>query len=307
MVSNPLLAFEHQVIRPLGRREGRRWLLAVSGGVDSMVMLEVLFRWSRWLGAELAVAHVHHGRGGPVKQTRFRDRAAKLVRARASELGLEFYSNSPEKLNLRSESELREYRLGWLRRWAREGKFTRVAFAHHRDDLLETRLLRLIRGTGPSGLVAMRRARGKTLRPLLDCSRLEILDYARARKLKWAEDPSNRLTDSLRNWVRLEWVPLLEKRSPGASGALARSLGNLSVEGLRPSPSICRKAMKNVTSSERERLVADYLRGLGLKNYGQSHVREILKRLETRQKNLSFQMLGVEFHITPDLLSATRV
>lgn len=272
-----------------------------------MVMLEVLSRWGRWLGAELAVAHVHHGRGADSKQNQFRDDARELVAARARELNLRFLTNVPQEIALRSEAEMRAYRLGFLRPWKREGGFTRVAFAHHRDDLLETRVLRMIRGTGPAGLVAMQVESQGRVRPLLECSREEILAYAKLRKLEWIEDPSNELTGSLRNWVRREWLPLLEKRCPGGRNALARSLSNASVEGRRPSRSICRLALKKVAFSEQERVVAEFLRGQGLKNYGRSHVHEILKRLETRRKNISFQMLGVEFQITPDLLRVNRI
>lgn len=310
---NAELAFEHQVIRPLKALKSRpaRLLVAVSGGVDSLVLAEVLRRWRRHLRWELTIAHVHHGLGADAKQNRFRNRAQKLVREWALGQNLPFVTNTPEKLELRSESELRDYRMRWLQQWCDQDGA--IAFAHHRDDLLETRLLRLIRGTGESGLKAMRLKSGKKIRPLLACSRAQIENYARARGLKWADDPTNSTSDSLRNWLRHEWIPALERRQAGASRSLARSLENLArsqfvnktamstLVGLR------REEMSKASFAERELLVANYLRGLGVKNYGQSHVREILKRIDTRQKNLTFTMLGVVFRVTQDFLWASRV
>lgn len=314
-MSNRELAFEHHVVRPLRglKAEGETWLLAVSGGVDSLVMAEVLCRWQRLLKVTFHVAHVHHGRNASPSQLRFRDCAQKLTRQWCLAKGVLFKTNEVEDVKLPSEASLRDYRLSWLRRWTEELQVDRIVLAHHADDLLETRMLRLMRGTGPVGLSAMSLSRGRVLRPLLECSRIEIERYARARKIKFVNDPSNRQTNALRNWLRNRWLPELEKRQPGSLKALARSLELLSshsaeqCDAARPVVRLRREEMKNVSSQQREAMVAAYLRDLGVKNYGRTHVKEILKRIDTRQKNLTFEMLGVVFRVTPDLLWASRV
>lgn len=304
------LALEHKVIQPLKGVSGGDWLLAVSGGVDSMVLAEILFRWSRLLKIRLHVAHVHHGKSPAKKQSHYRDRAQKLVGQWCAERQVAYLTNSPEVMELKSEAQLREYRQSHLQTWAESLGAKFIVYAHHRDDLLETRIQRLIRGTGASGLRGMTLSRGKKLRPLLDCGRAEIEDYARARKINFSSDPSNKDLGPLRNWLRHEWLPALERKRPGSSAALARSLEILSestVVESKPNVGLRRETLAAYSLLKQEKIVADYLRGLGLKNYSRSHVREILKRIDSPRKNPTFRMLGVVFQVTPDLFWATQV
>ena len=101
-------------------------LLAVSGGVDSLVMADFLWRWQRLLKLELAIAHIHHGKKTGI-QGRFRDRAAKTVMAFAKERDLPFWGNfkvkkskiivEGPKVTLKNEADFRQYRWQWLRKW----------------------------------------------------------------------------------------------------------------------------------------------------------------------------------------------
>lgn len=309
------LAFEHRVLKPLKAlsRRPRRWLVAVSGGADSMALAEFSRRWQRGLGLEkLVIAHVHHGLGTGAKQLKFRSQAQAKIRAWCDSHALEFVTNDPEKITLKSESELREYRLKLLENWRADLDLETVVFAHHADDLLETRLLRLIRGTSGFGLRAMRLQHGRKLRPFLGVTRAEIERYLRVCKVKWSEDPSNAKDDAFRNWLRREWLARLEKRQPGALKSLARSLDLISrVQRLKTrvdiNAGVRREEINKASSLEREELITAYLRGLGLNNYAQTHVHEILKRIDTRQKNLTFEVLGIVFEVTPDFLRASRV
>lgn len=311
------LAFEHRVLKPLKalKNPPRRWLLAVSGGADSMALAEFTRRWRRGLGLEkLIVAHVHHGLKGPMKQVRFRTQAQARLRDWCNSHAIEFITNTPEKIALVSEKELRDYRHKALEEWRASLDLDVVVFAHHADDLLETRLMRLIRGTGGFGLRAMRLYGARKLRPFLSVSRLEIENYLRSCGLEWSEDPSNFQHEAFRNWLRHEWLSSLEKRQPGAVKSLSRSLELISrTQRLKTrvdidlNAGVRREVINNASSLEREELITVYLRGLGLNNYGQSHVREILKRVDTRKKNLTFEVLGVVFEVTPDFLRASRV
>lgn len=307
------LAFEHKVVQPLKPFGGKNWLLAVSGGVDSMVLAEVLFRWSRLLKIKLFVAHVHHGLMGSPVQKKYRARAQKTVAAWCRERGIPYFTNEAETVELKSEADLRDYRQKFLNEWRKDCGAEFTVYAHHLDDQFETRVLRLIRGTGAFGLKGMRLKAAAKLRPMLECPRAEIENYARLRSLKFVQDPSNRKTESLRNWLRHSWLPALEKKRPGARASMARSLEILSggsETAVVESPSdgaLRRDEIIPFSLPEREKIVARYLRGLGLKNYSRAHVREILKRMESPGKNRTFRMLGVVFEVTPDLFWASGV
>jgi tRNA(Ile)-lysidine synthase len=306
-VADQAKALEHKVLKRLKMRisANEKWLVAVSGGVDSIVLIELLRRWRKWLKADFTVAHVHHGLGKSGGQNRYRADAQRLVKDYCARHALKFLTNAPQKNALKSEAEWRAFRSELLENWRVEEGAVGVIFAHHLDDLLETRVLRLIRGTGRTGLRAMRIQSGKKFRPLLDLTRKDIEFYATNRALEFVQDPSNSDAGSLRNWLRLEWLPALEKRQKGASRALSRSLEIL----LRP-PRSSREIDVNVglrRDSLDEDVLAEYLHRLGCENYGRSHVQEILKRIDTRRKNLTFEMLGLVFKVTPDLLMASRV
>lgn len=284
---------------------GETWIVAVSGGADSIVLVEMLKAWQNLLKADFILAHVHHGLGKSKKQNEYRNKAQQFVETLSDEKDFGYLSNYPLEIADESEAALRDFRYELLEAWAAEQNASGIILAHHRDDLLETRLLRLIRGTGASGLEAMKFRTGKKFRPLLDLSRKDIEFYAAKRGLKFVEDPSNSDAGTLRNWLRNEWIPALEKRQPGASRSLARSL-----EILAKRPRSQRRIDLNVglrRDSVNEENVAEYLRQLGCSNYGRTHVQEILKRIDTRRKNLTFEMLGFVFKVTPDLLLASRV
>src|SRR5258708_6969181 len=105
------LATEQKVLRALKllSKPPRRILLALSGGADSMVMAEILFKWRKGLKLDLAVAHVHHGSSGRAKQNQYRQRARKFVGEWAAARGLKFYSNTSAP-RLKNEQEMRDYR-----------------------------------------------------------------------------------------------------------------------------------------------------------------------------------------------------
>jgi tRNA(Ile)-lysidine synthase len=191
-----------------GWTPGLRLAVAVSGGVDSVVLLHLLHRTQAAHRAELRVVHVHHG-------TAQADAFEAFVSALAGELALPLVV---ERLAPRRDDEasLREARYERLLQQDAD----RVVLAHHRRDQAETVLLRLLRGTGTGGLGAMRPRRGKLWRPLLDVDPRALRAWAQARGVSWIEDESNQGPRYARNRLRALW-PALEGVQPGAEGAIA--------------------------------------------------------------------------------------
>ncbi|MDJ0789151.1 MAG: tRNA lysidine(34) synthetase TilS [Myxococcota bacterium] len=177
---------------------GTHLLVAVSGGVDSSVLLHALARLAPEHVLELSVGHVHHGLRGAEADA---DQAA--VEEQASALGLRFRATHvdpkalqqdvPSRARPTLQEAARRVRHDALREMAGWLGAKHVVTAHTLDDQAETVLLRLLRGAGPDGLggIAPRSPDGFLLRPLLDVSRAEIEDWARREGIAWREDPSN--------------------------------------------------------------------------------------------------------------------
>ncbi len=190
-------------------------VVAVSGGVDSIVLLHLLrFLPPPW-EIRLLAAHLDHRmRPGSAADA---DWVAGVCRA--WDVPLERSTAQPPP---RNEAEAREARYRFLRDVRRRTRADRVATAHHADDQAETVLFRVIRGTGLRGLRGIAPRRGPLVRPLLPFHRSEIEAYAEAAGIRSREDPTNRDPRFARNRLRLEILPRLEAIAPGAAGALAR-------------------------------------------------------------------------------------
>ena len=178
-------------------------VLAVSGGVDSITLLDAAARVVR--RDRLTVATFDHGTG-PVASE-----AAALVCNRAAMLGIDCVSARAAGA-LRSEAAFRDARWRFLRS-AAEARAAWIATAHTIDDQIETVLMRVLRGAGARGIAGLF-APGDVRRPLLARSRQDVLRYARARRLQWVEDPSNVSLAFLRNRVRHELLPALRAADP---------------------------------------------------------------------------------------------
>ena len=190
-----------------------RWLLAVSGGQDSMVMLHAV---ARARGAEVAaVANFDHGTGD------FARRAAAVVEREALRLCLPSVTGVAEPGLPFNEGAWRAARHAFLDAWAAELDAT-VLTAHTRDDQIETVVQRLLRDAGPRGLAGMRAPTPRTGqagaargRPLLNVPRAALAAYSREHRVAFLEDPSNASLAFQRNRVRHEILPALERATPG--------------------------------------------------------------------------------------------
>jgi len=199
-----------------------RYLIAFSGGVDSMVMLHALAGIRDRLGGELLAVHVDHGLQAPSRDW------AEWCRDRCEELAVPFILRRVCVSAAKGESPeaaARHARYQALSAEMRSGDL--LLTAHHQDDQAETLLLHLLRGAGPAGLAAMPPCRpfgpGHLVRPLLHFPRGRLVQYAGQRGLAWLDDPSNSDIAFDRNYLRHQIIPLLAARWPAFVTTVSRS------------------------------------------------------------------------------------
>ena len=203
---------------------GKRVLVAASGGADSTALALAL----KNLGCEIALAHVHHGLRGKAA-----DADARFVAVLAEKIGAPFFLG---RVDVRAEAKktgeslemaARRVRRDFLVATARREQIRFVATGHTADDQAETVLLRIARGTSVAGLAGIpyvsKQGGIAFVRPLRDATRAQVVAFLKSRKQRWREDASNAEDFALRNRVRHEILPLLEKRlNPGVRQALLR-------------------------------------------------------------------------------------
>lgn len=187
-------------------------LLAVSGGVDSLLLVELFVQ----SGLKPAIAHCNFKLRGVDA-----DQDQRFVKDYAQKHGLRFFTTNFDTKKYSTDHGIsiqmaaRELRYEYFRALMEEHNLDYLATAHHADDSLETILLNLGRGTGLQGLSGISPNRNKVLRPLLPFSKNEIESMARSLDLQWREDASNAKTDYQRNYIRHKVLPVLKENFPG--------------------------------------------------------------------------------------------
>ncbi len=203
--------------------QGKKICVAVSGGADSVALLHYLKAEKAKGGYALLAVHCEHGIRG---EESLRDMRFVQSLCEEWEIPLEIFTADcvarakTEKSSL--ETAARGFRYESFATLLREGKADYIATAHHLNDEAETVLFRLARGTALGGASAMQPQRDSYLRPFLDCSKAEILEYVRKNGLSFVEDGTNLQTDATRNKIRLEVLPKLEQSVKGATRNIAR-------------------------------------------------------------------------------------
>ena len=207
---------------PTSHKKIKTMTLALSGGVDSVVLLHLLYQLQKKHNFTLKASHVHHGLSKNAdKWVIF---CEKLCRKLSVSLDVH-HIKLPQKKSLGIEGEARRLRYEKLL----QSKSDVVVLAHHEDDQAETFLLQLIRGAGVKGLSSMAHfdeAR-KLWRPLLNTSRIDIESYAKKHQLKWIEDESNLNIDFDRNFIRSKVLPILKNRFSYITKVISRSSAHL--------------------------------------------------------------------------------
>ncbi|MDR2053727.1 MAG: tRNA lysidine(34) synthetase TilS [Treponema sp.] len=213
--------FEEEAASGLGSwPDGTRFLAAVSGGADSSAMLAALAAFAGERGLALRCFHVEHGIR-PAEESLgdaagVRELCRKLgVPCKVAHVPPGKIAGTAAKRGIGLEAAARFYRHALWNREARRIGAARVLVAHTRDDLLETVLMRALRGSGPAGLAAMKRDDGRVLRPLLDMGRSGVLEYLAGRGIPFRTDSTNADPSFLRNRIRLLLVPRMDALFPG--------------------------------------------------------------------------------------------
>ncbi len=181
-----------------------KYVIAVSGGVDSMVLLELLAKQKQ---IELIVAHFDHS------MRLNSDRDCNFVSDAAASYGFKFVTEKAKPGLLKNEASARAARYEFLEKTSKDNKCTAIVTAHHQDDVVETMLINLWRGTSWRGLTSLKSAPNR-IRPLLDYSKKQLVEYAQDQNIDWREDPTNQDTNYLRNHFRHVVLPRLEKTDP---------------------------------------------------------------------------------------------
>ena len=214
-----------KTLQRLAPERGCRFLLGVSGGVDSMCMAE-LFRRSR-LHPEFAIAHVNFSLRGEDS-----DGDEAFVRDWASANGIEFFTKrfdtrayAADK-GISIEMAARELRYGWFSELLRQHGIDWLAVAHNLNDAVETMYLNLLRGTGIRGIAGMKEASGATIRPLLSFTRQQIEDFSRQNGIAHRDDVTNSDISFARNRIRSEVFPQFARINPSFLETSSREMAH---------------------------------------------------------------------------------
>ncbi len=254
----------------------RTYVVAVSGGVDSVALLDMLVKRGE---AALIVAHFDHG----IRSDSASDR--KFVQDLAAKYGLQFVYDEGNLGAGASEATARDARYAFLRRIKQATGADWIITAHHEDDVLETAIINMIRGTGRKGLGSLR-STDEIYRPLLNTPKSELLSYARENGLEWREDSTNADAKYLRNYVRHNILPRFDPESRQRLRGLIDSTiitnseidrflawelqGNLSDEGLD------RYWLTMLPHDVAREVVASWMRSNGISDFDKKTIERIV-------------------------------
>lgn len=262
--------------------ESGKYVVAVSGGVDSMVLLDLL---ARQKNLELVVAHFDHG----IREDSGEDRL--LVQQATKGYGLVFEYAKGKLGATASEDTARKARYAFLEEIRKKHHAKAIITAHHQDDVLETALLNLLRGTGRKGIAALT-STDTIVRPLLDVTKDELIAYARSHALAWREDSTNKNTEYLRNYIRIRILPNIQPKAKQELLSLVRKLQitnkaidqeianylQVKEENIKY---VDKKLLQNVSHHVGSEIIAEWLRLNQLRDFDRKTIERILVAAKT--------------------------
>ena len=236
---------------------GEKVVLAVSGGPDSICMLDILNDIKNDatidINFEIVVAHVNH----MIRKEAQEDE--KYVKKYCEEKQIEFYSKSIDVQKMANNNKIgieeagRKARYDFFNEILERTKAQKIAIAHNKNDKVETVLMHILRGSGINGLKGIEAKRGKYIRPLIECERNEIEEYCTEKKIQPRIDKTNFENEYTRNKVRNLLIPYIKKEfNPNLIQTIDR-LSNLVVEEENYMDKQVKKAYKEMLISEEEK------------------------------------------------------
>lgn len=267
----------------LGKVPPGKYLVAVSGGVDSMVLLDILVHQPE---LDLVVAHFDHG----IRQDSAEDQ--RLVAQAAQYYKLPYIYEEGHLSADVSEAQARQARYDFLERTREQSGAWAIITAHHQDDLIETMLINLLRGTNRKGLASLQSGR-KLLRPLLKTGKGEVLEYARQHHIAWREDSTNHTDAYLRNRLRHAVLPKLspDQRTQllkinqtvaGLNNHIDQSVAEL-LQALAPADELQRSLFVMLPHTVAREIMAAWLRQNHVGNVSAKQIERLVAAVKTAQ------------------------
>lgn len=293
-------------------------VVGVSGGPDSVCLLDILSRIKEKSRLELHVAHINYGLRG--KDSEKDENFVKNL-AERYQMGLSVLKVEKIKKSEFNEEKLRNIRYDFFERIRKELGFDYVAVAHNQDDQAETFLMRVIRGSGLRGLSGMKYKNGKIIRPLLEISRKEILEYLKKNKFKFREDKTNKKDLFFRNKIRNKLIPYLEKNfNPNIKKTIFDAALNIREDVSLISELVDAKLIEDddlkvskickIHPALQKRIILKKIKDTkgDLKDIESSHIREIMKIIKSKKgKNQIFLFQGLKLIRKGDRLNLLKI
>ena len=252
--------------------KGKKILLAVSGGIDSMVLVDLFSK----LDFEIGIAHCNFQLRGEES-----NEDENFVKIQSIKYTIKGYFKSFDTKNYSEEKKIslqqaaRELRYNWFKELLEKEGYDYLLTAHHLDDSLETFLINFTRGTGIEGLTGIPEVNGNVIRPLLIFSRDEIENYAKANKIEWREDSSNASDKYFRNKIRHHVVPILKELNPSLLESFENTIKNISGTNTLVKDAL-NTSFKEIASKKNNDTYFDIEKLIQLENY-KSYLYEWLK------------------------------
>ena len=233
-------ALQAHINKNLAFLNGKKLLIAISGGIDSVVLTHILHK----LNFSICLAHCNFQLRGKdsSKDEIFVTELGKQLKIPCFTIKFDTENYALEK-GCSTQMAARELRYNWFQKIVQENKLDYIITAHHKDDIIETVLINLTRGTGLDGLTGIPEVNGLIVRPLLPFSRNDILIHATKNKILWREDQSNSSIKYVRNKIRHKVVPFLKELNPNLLDTL-----NNTIENLKGSQQIIKNCIDNIKS-----------------------------------------------------------